>query len=160
MIELAPKTGTKKPRFIGPGRAATKSERTGRVILLAGCAQQVLRPEINDATIRLLARGGVDVIVSAGAGCCGALTGHIGMEAAAIESAKRNVDAWSKDIAKGQIDAILINASGCGTTVKDYGFMFREDPRWAARAARVSAIARDISEVMVGLRLNPTGPRP
>ena len=148
MIELAPKTRPKKPRFIGPGRAATKSERTGRVLLLAGCAQQVLRPEINDATIRLLARGGVDVIVSAGAGCCGALTGHIGMEAAAIESAKRNVDAWSKEIAKGPIDAILINASGCGTTVKDYGHLLARDPEYAERAAQVSALTKDVSEFL------------
>ncbi len=148
MIELAPKTGAKKARFIGPGLAATESERTGRVILLAGCAQQVLRPEINDATIRLLARGGVDVIVSAGAGCCGALTSHIGMEAAAIESAKRNVDAWSKEMAKGSIDAILINASGCGTTVKDYGHLLARDPEYAERAAQVSALAKDVSEFL------------
>ena len=148
MIELAPATGAKKARFIGPGLAATESERTGRVILLAGCAQQVLRPEINDATIRLLARGGVDVIVSAGAGCCGALTGHIGMEAAAIESAKRNVDAWSKEMAKGPIDAILINASGCGTTVKDYGHLLARDPEYAERAAQVSALAKDVSEFL------------
>lgn len=148
MIELAPATGAKKARFTGPGRAATEGERTGRVILLAGCAQQVLRPEINDATIRLLARGGVDVIVSAGAGCCGALTAHIGMEAAAIESAKRNVDAWSKEMAKGPIDAILINASGCGTTVKDYGHLLARDPEYAERAAQVSALAKDVSEFL------------
>ena len=82
--------------FAGPGTAATKTERRERVILLAGCAQQVLRPEINDATIRLLARRGVDVEVAPGAGCCGALVHHMGREAAAIAFAKRNVDAWTQ----------------------------------------------------------------
>jgi glycolate oxidase iron-sulfur subunit len=148
MTDLAPKRRTRSARFTGPGTAATESLRTGRVILLAGCAQQVLRSEINDATIRLLARGGVDVVVSAGAGCCGALTQHIGMEDHAIASAKRNIDAWSKEMAKGAIDAIIINASGCGTTVKDYGHLLSGDPEYAERAAQVSAITKDISEFL------------
>src|SRR5690606_29071360 len=105
--------------------------RRARVILLSGCAQPVLRPDINDATIRLLARRGVDVIVSAGAGCCGALVQHMGYEATAAAQARRNVDAWSKEMAKGKIDAIIVNASGCGTTVKDYGHMLRNDPAYA-----------------------------
>ncbi len=146
MTELAPKRQPRSGRFKGPGTAATQGVRTGRVILLAGCAQQVLRPEINDATIRLLARGGVDVVVSAGAGCCGALTGHIGREAEAIAAAKRNVDAWSKEMAKGIVDAVIINASGCGTTVKDYGHLLRNDPDYAERAAAISALTKDVSE--------------
>ncbi|HMN37353.1 MAG TPA: glycolate oxidase subunit GlcF [Hyphomicrobium sp.] len=148
MVEMAPRD-VGRQRFIGPGRAEiTKGKRTGRVILLAGCAQQVLRPQINDATIRLLGRRGVEVVVSADAGCCGALTGHIGMEEPALEAARRNVDAWSKEIAKEPVDAILINTSGCGTTVKDYGHLLARDPEYAERAKAVSALARDVSEFL------------
>jgi glycolate oxidase iron-sulfur subunit len=146
MIELAPSVLPPSPKFEGPGTAVTEAERRARVIMLAGCAQQVLRPGINDATIRLLARRGVDVIVSAGARCCGALTYHLGEEEAAIAFAKRNVDAWSKELAKGPVDAIIVNASGCGTMVKDYGHLLRRDPEYAARAARISELARDICE--------------
>jgi glycolate oxidase iron-sulfur subunit len=146
MIELAPSVLPPAPKFEGPGTAVTEAERRARVILLAGCAQQVLRPGINDSTIRLLARRGVDVVVSAGAGCCGALTYHLGEEEAAIAFAKRNVDAWSKELAKGPIDAIIVNASGCGTFVKDYAHVLRRDPEYAARAARISELARDICE--------------
>jgi glycolate oxidase iron-sulfur subunit len=148
MLDMAPK-GTGRQRFIGPGKAAiTSGRRTGRVILLAGCAQQVLRPEINDATIRLLGRSGIEVVVSADAGCCGALTGHIGMEASALAAARRNVDAWSKEISKEPVDAILINASGCGTTVKDYGHLLARDPAYAERAAKISALAKDVTEFL------------
>ena len=146
MIELAPAVLPPAPKYEGPGTAVTEAERRARVILLAGCAQQVLRPGINDATIRLLARRGVDVVVSAGAGCCGALTYHLGEEEAAVAFAKRNVDAWSKELAKGPVDAIIINASGCGTMVKDYGHLLQRDPEYAARAARISELARDICE--------------
>src|SRR5262245_2351607 len=96
MLELAPGGFLRSGHFAGPGTAATEGERRKRVILLAGCAQQVLRPEINDATIRLLARRGVDVEVAPGAGCCGALVQHMGREAAAIAMAKNNVDAWTR----------------------------------------------------------------
>ena len=148
MAELAPQRRVKRARFVGPGTAATKTERTARVVMLAGCAQQVLRPEINDATIRILARGGVDVVVSAGAGCCGALTQHIGREADARISAKRNIDAWSKEIARGNVDAIIINASGCGTTVKDYAHFLKDDPDYAERAQQVSMRTKDITEFL------------
>lgn len=148
MIDMAPQS-THRARFIGPGKASiTQGERTARVILMAGCAQQVLRPQINDATIRLLGRSGVEVVVSADAGCCGALTGHIGMEEAALASARRNVDAWSKEIAKEPVDAILINASGCGTTVKDYGHLLARDPQYADRARLISGLTRDVSEFL------------
>lgn len=148
MVDMAP-ASTGKQRFIGPGKAAiTSGERTARVILLAGCAQQVLRPDINDATIRLLGRAGVEVVVSADAGCCGALTGHIGMEESALAAARRNVDAWSKEIAKEPVDAILVNTSGCGTTVKDYGHMLSRDPAYAERAKKISELAKDVSEFL------------
>ncbi|MBX9683102.1 MAG: glycolate oxidase subunit GlcF [Hyphomicrobium sp.] len=155
MTELAPLNSGKSARFSGPGTAETTGARTGRVILLAGCAQQVLRPEINDATIRLLARGGVDVVVSAGSGCCGALTQHIGREQEALMSARRNVDAWAKDMARTPVDAIIINASGCGTTVKDYGHMLARDPTYASEARKMSALTKDISEFLTGHNIGP-----
>src|SRR5688572_18693151 len=155
MIELAPTVLPPAPKYEGPGTAATEDERRARVIMLSGCAQQVLRPGINDSTIRLLARRGVDVVVAAGAGCCGALTYHLGNEAGAIEFAKRNVDAWSREFAKGPVDAVVINASGCGTTVKDYGHLLKREPEYAARAARISSLALDISEFLGKYELGP-----
>jgi glycolate oxidase iron-sulfur subunit len=148
MLDLVPPKPVKGARFAGPGTAATQVTRRKRVILLAGCAQRVLRPEINDATIRLLAGRGVDVEVAAGAGCCGALVHHMGKEAMAIEQAKRNVDAWSKLHAREPVDAVIINASGCGTTVKDYGHLLKYVPGYADRAAELSALARDVTEFL------------
>ena len=148
MLDLAPKEGPRKGTYAGPGTAATGSERRKRVVMLAGCAQQVLRPEINDATIRLLARRGVDVEVAAGAGCCGALVHHMGREAEAVTQAKRNVDAWVKVISKGPVDAIIINASGCGTMVKDYGHLLKAHSGYARHAAEISEKTRDITEFL------------
>jgi glycolate oxidase iron-sulfur subunit len=121
-----------------PAQGATRK----RVALLAGCVQQAIAPAINDATIRLLTRLGCEVTIAAEAGCCGALEHHLGKRAAALGAARRNVAAWAG------FDAIVANASGCGTQVKDYGFMLREDPAWAARAAEVSAKARDVTELI------------
>jgi glycolate oxidase iron-sulfur subunit len=146
MLDLAPKTVVRRAKYRGPGTASTEQEKRGRVVMLAGCAQQVLRPEINDATIRLLARAGVDVEVAHGSGCCGALVHHMGKEAAAIEMAKQNVDAWWKVIENGPVDAIIINASGCGTTVKDYGHMLRHVDGYADRAAKIAALTKDVTE--------------
>ena len=155
MLELAPKRSIRPPKYSGPGTAVTQAERKGRVIMLAGCAQQVLRPEINDATIRLLARRGVDVEVAAGAGCCGALVHHMGRESEAIAFAKRNVDAWWKVMSRGQIDAIIINASGCGTTVKDYGHLLARVEGYAERARKIAGMARDITEFLSEYDLGP-----
>ena len=127
--------------------------RRKRVALLTGCAQKVLAPQINEATIRVLTRHGCEVVVARGAGCCGALTHHLGQGGHA--AARANIEAWTREIAGAGLDAIVINASGCGTTVKDYGFMFRDDPVLAEPARRVSALARDITEVMDGLGLCP-----
>jgi glycolate oxidase iron-sulfur subunit len=156
MLELAPAGLLRGADFTGPGTAATRAERRRRVILLAGCAQQVLRPEINDATIRLLARRGVDVEVAPGAGCCGALVHHMGREADAIAFAKRNVDAWTRLMDKGdRIDAVIVNASGCGTTVKDYAHMLAREPTYAERAAKLSAMARDVTEFLASYDMGP-----
>lgn len=154
MIALAPANPIPpSPEYDGPGTAVTKGERRARVIMLAGCVQQVLRSDINDATIRLLARRGVDVVVSNGAGCCGSLVHHLGREAESKRQARRNVEVWSKEMAKGDIDAIIINASGCGTTVKDYGYMLKDDRDFAAPAAKISALAKDISEFLAEYEL-------
>ena len=156
MLELAPEGLLRGASYSGPGTAATTGERRKRVILLAGCAQQVLRPEINDATIRLLARRGVDVEVAPGAGCCGALVHHLGREAAAVAMAKRNVDAWSRLMDKGgPIDAVVINASGCGTTVKDYGHMLNTSRRMPSAPPRSPALTRDITEFLANYDMGP-----
>jgi glycolate oxidase iron-sulfur subunit len=157
MLELAPASLPRRGSFEGPGTAATKAERRKRVILLAGCAQQVLRPEINDATIRLLARRGVDVEVAPNAGCCGALVHHMGMEAAGQEMARRNVEAWTRVMERGgePIDAIVINASGCGTTVKDYGHMLTGDPKYAGAAAKIAGMTRDVTEFLAAYDMGP-----
>jgi glycolate oxidase iron-sulfur subunit len=156
MLELAPAGLLRNAHFTGPGTATTKAERRKRVILLAGCAQQVLRPEINDATIRLLARRGVDVEVAPGAGCCGALVHHMGREADAVAMAKANIDAWTRVMDKGErIDAVIVNTSGCGTTVKDYGHMLARDPQYAERAAKLAGMTRDVTEFLGTYDMGP-----
>jgi glycolate oxidase iron-sulfur subunit len=156
MLELAPAGLLRGGDFTGPGTAATRTGRRKRVVLLAGCVQQVLRPEINDATIRLLARRGVDVEVAPGAGCCGALSYHMGREEAAIAFAKRNVDAWMRLSEKGDaVDAVIVNASGCGTTIKDYAHMLQSEPRYAERAAKIAAMTRDVTEFLANFEMGP-----
>ena len=132
-------------------------ERRMRVALMTGCAQKALNTDINDATIRLLRRLGCDVVVAKGAGCCGALTHHMGKEDLAHGSAAANIRAWMTEKRGHGLDAIVINTSGCGTTVKDYGHMFRTDPALSADAATVAGMAKDISELLVQIGL-PEGP--
>ena len=129
-------------------------QRRMRVALLAGCAQRVLMPQINKATIRLLTRHGCDVVTAEGSGCCGSLNHHLGQEEAALAFARANIDAWERERESEGLDAIVVNASGCGTTLKDYGFMLREDQAYADKAARIAALARDVTEVVetLGLR--------
>ncbi len=158
MLGMAPKTLPKPSSVDRPQVFPAEGERKRRVALLAGCAQQVLAPEINEATIRLLTRHGCEVVIAKGAGCCGALTHHMGKEESAFRFVKANVAAWKREMEGEGLDAIVINASGCGTTVKDYGFMLREDPEWAEAAAEISAITRDISEVMAETELKRTDP--
>jgi glycolate oxidase iron-sulfur subunit len=124
-----------------------------RVALLTGCAQSVLDPRINEATVRLLNRLGVEVVVPEGEGCCGALVHHMGQEDAALAFARSNVDVWAREIEAGGLDAIVITASGCGTTIKDYGHMLRLDPAYAEKAARVSLLAKDVTEFLSTLDL-------
>jgi glycolate oxidase iron-sulfur subunit len=122
--------------------------------MLRGCAQSVLDPGINQAAVRLLNRKGVEVVFAAGDGCCGALVHHMGRREQAHAQAKAMIDAWIALMdGEGGLDAILVTTSGCGTTVKDYGFMFRDEPDWAEKARRVSAIARDVTEYLETLDL-------
>jgi glycolate oxidase iron-sulfur subunit len=151
MLALAPRQVPNPSPIDRPQIFPAIGERRMRVALLPGCAQQVVMPQINEATIRLLTRHGCEIVVAEGSGCCGALTHHLGQEASAFAFAKANIDAWEREIAGPGLDAIVVNASGCGTTVKDYGFMLREDPAYAGKAARISALARDVSEVAAAL---------
>jgi len=132
--------------------------RRARVALLTGCAQRVIAPSINAATIRLLNRHGVEVVVPRQSGCCGAIVHHIGKAAQARALAIRAIQAWTDEAEARGLDAIVVNTSGCGTEIKDYGHIFRGDPIWAEPAARVAALARDISEFMAEIGLKPVMP--
>ncbi len=137
---------------IGPRRA--------RVALLGGCAQRVVAPEINAATIRLLTRHGVEVVVPKESGCCGAIVHHLGKAVDARDLAIAAIRAWTDEMTRNGLDAIIVNASGCGTEIKDYGHIFRDHPAWAEPARRVSALARDVSEFLAGLDLKLVGTVP
>jgi Fe-S oxidoreductase len=161
MLALAPASIPPADKAARPLTHRPEGVRRGRVAILTGCAQAVLDPGINAAAIRLLTRAGVEVVLPKGEGCCGALVHHMGKEGQAFDAARRNVDAWIAEIEGEGLDAILVTASGCGTTVKDYGHMLARDPVYAEKAARVSALARDLTEYVMTLDLpapvNPTG---
>ncbi|MDX8468525.1 glycolate oxidase subunit GlcF [Mesorhizobium sp. VK23B] len=153
MLKLAPASIPPASPMASPGVHVAHGTKRGRVTILTGCAQSVLDPAINEATVSLLTRLGVEVVVPEGEGCCGALVHHMGREDQALASARQNVDAWTRAIDQGRLDAIIITASGCGTTIKDYGFMLRLDPAYAGKAARVSALAKDVTEYLAALDL-------
>lgn len=159
MLDLAPKSVAGVSGSAPPGTRAPETEKRGRVAILSGCAQPVLDPGINEATLRLLARFGVEVVVPEGEGCCGALVHHMGREEQALDFARRNVDVWMREIDNGGLDAIIITASGCGTTIKDYGHMLRLDPAYAEKAAKVSSLAKDITEYLSSLDLPRLEPK-
>jgi glycolate oxidase iron-sulfur subunit len=150
---LAPSSVSSPSPTDRPAVYMPASERRMRIALLPGCAQKVLAPAINEATIRVLTRHGCEVVVARGSGCCGSLTHHLGQEGPALGFARANIDAWERERLASGLDAIVINASGCGTTVKDYGFMLREDPAYAEKAARFASLARDVTEVIATLGL-------
>lgn len=150
MVEFAPKKIPAPSPNDQPQVFKAKGKTRKRVALMTGCAQRALNTDINDATIRVLTRHGCDVVVAKGAGCCGAITHHMGKTTESHATAAKNINAWTAEMDGEGLDAIVINTSGCGTTVKDYGHMFR-DNHLAENAARVSKIAKDISEVMVDL---------
>jgi glycolate oxidase iron-sulfur subunit len=159
MIDLAPRRMPAPSRSDRPQVFPAEGSRRMRVALMPGCVQKVLNPEINEATIRLLTRHGCEVVVAKRSGCCGALSHHLGKDAEAL--IKANIAAWIAEKDMRGLDAIVINASGCGTMVKDYGFLLRNDPKMGEAAKTVSALARDVSEIMaeIGIRRSPRGPR-
>ena len=155
MLSLAP------GRLPPPGPAAgsvfaAQGKRRGRVALLQGCAQQVLAPRINQAAINLLTRHGIEVVLVKDEQCCGALTHHMGDDRDALARARANVTAWQREAGQGGLDAILVTTSGCGTVIKDYGYLLREDRDYAAPAAQVSKLTKDISEYLAGIELLPS----
>jgi glycolate oxidase iron-sulfur subunit len=147
MLKLAPAQQIRVQRLEGTVHKPV-GERKGRVALLAGCAQQAIGPSINEATIALLNRLGIEVIIPASSGCCGALVHHMGRHEEALEAARRNVAAWTGELRKDGLDAVIVNTSGCGTVLKDYGFLLRNDPM-AGDAAKISALAMDVSEYLL-----------
>jgi glycolate oxidase iron-sulfur subunit len=153
MVELAPVRAPARSPLGAPGVFPATAPRRGRVAILSGCAQPVLKPGFNEAAIRLLNRHGIEVVQPKGEGCCGALVHHMGRDAQGHAFAKRNIDAWIAEIDGEGLDAIVITASGCGTTIKDYGFMFRDDPAYADKAKRVSDLAKDVTEYVTSLKL-------
>jgi glycolate oxidase iron-sulfur subunit len=149
-LHMIPDAKQQRPEILAarvfPAKGKVRNHARKRVALLAGCAQQALDGAINAATVRLLTRHGCEVVIAEGAGCCGSLTLHMGRETDAMDSARANVRSWSHALAAGGLDAIVVNASGCGTTVKDYGHLLARDSIWTEPARRVAALARDVSE--------------
>jgi glycolate oxidase iron-sulfur subunit len=155
-----------------PARASAAAHRWPRrehprkVLLLLGCVQPAMLPNVNSATARVLDAAGIQTLVADGAGCCGALRSHGGDREGGLADMRRNVDAWWPQVASGAIEAIVMNASGCGVTVKDYAQHLAADPVYAQRAARISALTRDVSELLPDLaprlkpRLRPVAERP
>jgi glycolate oxidase iron-sulfur subunit len=152
MLALAP-AALPKPGPSGGRVFPAQGPRRGRVALLQGCAQQVLGPQINEAAIRFLTRHGVEVVLVADERCCGSLTHHMGNDHDALARARDNIDVWVQEADRGGLDAILVTTSGCGTTIKDYGYLFREDKTYAAKAARVSKLAKDVTEYIDTLEM-------
>ncbi len=158
MLEMAPKHIPPVSRNDDPQSFAPQAPKTLRVALMTGCAQKALNTDINDATIRLLTRLGCEVVVADAAGCCGALSHHMGKTQESHRAAGKNIRAWAREMDGPGLDAVVINTSGCGTTVKDYGHMFRNDTL-SLDAARVANIAMDISEVLMKLDIPEGAPK-
>ncbi|MGJ0506957.1 MAG: glycolate oxidase subunit GlcF [Methylocystis sp.] len=153
LLALAPESVPAPSDADRPQVFPAEGARIMRVVLLNGCAQSVLDTRINEAIVRLLARHGVEVVVAEGAGCCGALPHHLGKVDASLALARRTIDSWTREIERGGLDHIVITTSGCGVSVKDYGNLFRNDARFADKAARISAMACDVSELVEKLAL-------
>jgi glycolate oxidase iron-sulfur subunit len=143
-FKLVPQSSIASEKLGSPGVYPAQGKKIGRVALLMGCVQSVIEPSINAATIRLLTRLGYEVVVSGEEACCGSITHHMGKEADALARARRSIDQWTR----AEVDAVIVTASGCGTTIKDYGFMLRLDPVYAEPAAAISAKARDIVQFL------------
>jgi glycolate oxidase iron-sulfur subunit len=150
MLELAPRRRAAEQRE-GSAQTGAAAPRRKRVAFVTGCVQTIIAPEINAATIRLLERCDVEVVRVDG--CCGALVHHLGKERRAAALGLALVERLHAELEGAGLDAVVANASGCGTHVKDFGYLFRDDARLAARAAAVAAKARDVTEVLAELGL-------
>jgi len=128
--------------------ATNKKKAVARVALLTGCVQKVISPQINESTIRLLNRHGIEVVVLKGIECCGSLNHHLGKEDLANQTFKKNISIWYDEYLNNGLDAIISNTSGCGTTLKDYGFIFRSDKELKKKAKKISELTKDISEYL------------
>ncbi len=155
MLNLSPKTIHRRTLKFQNLYKAQRKRPTARVALLIGCVQRVVSPQINDSTIRVLTRHGVEVITMPQIECCGSLNHHLGKENLAKESFKKNINFWYEEYLKNGLDAIISNTSGCGTTLKDYGFIFRDDKDLKKKAKKISELTKDITEFLdENLKLN------
>jgi glycolate oxidase iron-sulfur subunit len=136
------------PRAAARAHAPSSREHRRKVLLLAGCVQPALMPNINGATQRVLDAAGIQTVVSPGAGCCGAVRQHLGDRDGALADMRRNIDAWWPLIESAEVEAIVSNASGCSIALKDYGHAFERDAAYAQKAASISAKARDLCELL------------
>ena len=148
MVEVAPKKIHRKTLKFQKVYKAERKRPTARVALLIGCVQRVISPQINESTIRVLIRHGVEVITMPEVECCGSLNHHLGKEDLAKETFKKNINFWYDEYLKNGLDAIISNTSGCGTTLKDYGFVFREDKEFKKKAKKISELTKDITEFL------------
>jgi glycolate oxidase iron-sulfur subunit len=151
LADMLPKRIPRPSSVDRPQVFAAQGPRRKRVALLSGCVQQTLAPQINEATVRLLRRHGCDVVVAEGTGCCGAVAHHLGQDS--LDQVKKNIDAWLRAARTDHLDAIVVNASGCGTMLKDYGFLLRSDPAYADKGRQISALTKDITELLIELGL-------
>lgn len=151
LLGMAPSSVLSSSAVDAPQVFPVRHPRRKRVALLSGCVQQVLAPHINEVTIRLLQRLGCEVVVADGVGCCGAVPHHLGGDVTA--QVKANTDAWLRVADADGLDAIVVNASGCGTMLKDYGFLLRSDPVYAAKGQKVASLAKDVTELLSELGL-------
>ncbi len=156
MLDAVPQSVPPPSAVDRPQRFVAEGPPRKRVGLMNGCGQQVLAPEVNEATVRLLTRHGIEVVIAEGSGCCGSSVLHVGEREKARDLARRNIASWTRDRDR-PLDAVIANASGCGTALKDYGHLLAEDTQWKAGAERVAELARDVSEVLAPSDLRPVG---
>ena len=160
LLEMAPKRLPPPATVARPGVVPAEGATRLRVALLTGCVQQVLGPQINDATVRLLTRLGAEVVIPPDMGCCGALTFHMGERQHSLKLMQRAIAVWHRELETRGLDAIVLNTSGCGTAIKEYDHIFRHDPQWADKAKSVVERVRDVSEVVAQLGLGAANHAP
>ena len=148
MLDVAPKKIYDKTLKFQKVYKAERKKPTARVALLIGCVQRVVSPQINESTIRILTRHGVEVTTMPEIECCGSLNHHLGKEELAKETFRKNINMWYDEYLKNGLDAIISNTSGCGTTLKDYGFVFRDDDELKKKAKKISELTKDVTEFL------------